>query len=303
MTQRGELAEGGLVLLVAAQDDGGGVIVHEVVVHGLVHIAEPGQGVVLLHLVAGLMVVVLAHVALQRDVVQRALLALASVGGDVVAVGEQLAEEVVHFLRQLLALHMGAVALHPAEAVVAQFQHIVLGAVLEVAQKRLDEVGVAGGHHGIGGEEQVVHVDVVVVHEEAQTLAGMQPKRHVRMLEQVVGLLDDALIGIFVVGFGERALGILHQILEHVAIPDIAALLALGVVHGNIERHDGRGHISEDGRIELFHHVNAIGGLPQGLLLVFHDEPPKWSGTQSARSSVAAPLRLERRRRVVQLMC
>ena len=61
--------------------------------------------------------------------------------------------------------------------------------------------------------------------------------------------------------------------------------------------------ISEDGRIELFHHVNAIGGLPQGLLLVFHDEPPKWSGTQSARSSVAAPLRLERRRRVVQLMC
>lgn len=52
------------------------------------------------------------------------------------------------------------------------------------------------------------------------------------MLEQVVGLLDDALIGIFVVGFGERALGILHQILEHVAIPDIAALLALGVVHG-----------------------------------------------------------------------
>ena len=30
--------------------------------------------------------------------------------------------------------------------------HIVLGAVLEVAQKRLDEVGVAGGHHGIGGE-------------------------------------------------------------------------------------------------------------------------------------------------------
>ena len=61
--------------------------------------------------------------------------------------------------------------------------------------------------------------------------------------------------------------------------------------------------ISEDGRIELFHHVNAIGGLPQGLLLVFHDEPPKWSGTQSARSSVAAPLRLERRRRVVQLVC
>lgn len=76
---------------------------------------------------------------------------------------------------------------------------------------------------------------------------AMQPKRHVRMLEQVVGLLDDALIGIFVVGFGERALGILHQILEHVAIPDIAALLALGVVHGNIERHDGRGHNSEDG--------------------------------------------------------
>ena len=92
----------------------------------------------------------------------------------------------------------------------------------------------------------------------------MQPKRHVRMLEQVVGLLDDALIGIFVVGFGERALGILHQILEHVAIPDIAALLALGVVHGNIERHDGRGHISEDGRIELFHHVNAIGGRQPG---------------------------------------
>ena len=303
MAQRGELAEGVLVLLVAAQDDGGGVIAHEVVVHGLVHVAEPRQGVVLLHLVAGLAVMVLAHVAFQGDVVQRAQLALLHVGGGVVAVGEQLAEEVVHFLRQLLALHMGAVALHPAETIIAELQHVVLGAVLEIAQQRLDEVGVAGGHHGVGGEEQVVHVDVVVVHEEAQALAGVQPKRHVRMLEQVVGLFHNALIGVLVVGFRKGALGVLHQILEHVTIPDIAALLALGVVHGDVERHDGRGHIGEDGRIEVLHHVNAIGGLPQGLLLVFHDEPPKWSGTQSARSSVAAPLRLERRRRVVQLMC
>ena len=293
VAQRGELAEGVLVLLVAAQDDGGGVIAYEVVVHGLVHVAEPRQGVVLLHLVAGLAVMVLAHVAFQGDVVQRAQLALLHVGGGVVAVGEQLAEEVVHFLRQLLALHMGAVALHPAEAVVAQLQHVVLGAVLEIAQQRLDEVGVAGGHHGVGGEEQVVHVDVVVVHEEAQALAGVQPKRHVRMLEQVVGLFHNALIGVLVVGFRKGALGVLHQILEHVTIPDIAALLALGVVHGDVERHDGRGHIGEDGRIEVLHHVNAIGGLPQGLLLVFHDEPPKWSGTQSARSSVAAPLTLE----------
>ena len=121
----------------------------------------------------------------------------------------------------------------------------------------------------------------------------MQPKRHVRMRQQVVGLFHNALIGVLVVAFRQGALGVLHQILEHVAIPDVAALLALGMVHGNIERHDGRGHISEDGRIEVLHHVNAIGGLPQGLLLVFHDEPPKWSGTQSARSSVAAPLRLE----------
>lgn len=98
---------------------------------------------------------VLAHVAFQGDVVQRAQLALLHVGGGVVAVGEQLAEEVVHFLRQLLALHMGAVALHPAETVVAQLQHVVLGAVLEIAQQRLDEVGVAGATMGSGAKNRL----------------------------------------------------------------------------------------------------------------------------------------------------
>ena len=220
------------------------------------------------------MVVVLAHVAFQGDVVQRAQLVLLHVGGRVVTVGEELAEEVVHLARQLLALNMGAVALHPAEAVVAQLQDVVLGAVLEVAQQRLHEIGVAGGHHGIGGEEQVVHVHVVVAHEESQTLAGVQPQRHVGMGEQVVGLLQDALIGVLAVAFGQGTLGVFHEILEHVAIPDVAALLALAVVNGNIQRHDRRGHVGEDGGVEALHHVNAVIGLAQGLLLVFHDEPP-----------------------------
>ena len=258
----------------AAQDDGRGVVAHQIVVHGLVHVAEPLGGVFLLHVVARLVVVVLAHVALKGDVVQCAQLVLLHVGGRVVAVGEELAEIVVHLARQLLALNMGAVALHPAEAVVAQLQDVVLGAVLEVAQQRLHEIGVAGGHHGLGGEEQVVHVHVVVAHEEAEALAGVQPQRHVGVLEQVVGALHDALVGVLAVAFGQGALGVFHEILEHIAIPDVAALLALAVVNGNVQRHDRRGHIREDGGIEALHHVNALIGLAQGLLLVFHGEPP-----------------------------
>ena len=169
---------------------------------------------------------------------------------------------------------MGAIALHPAEAVVAQLKHVVLGAVLEVAQQRLHEVGLAGRHHGLGGEVQVVDVHVVVVHEEAQALAGVQPQRHVRMSQQVVGLLEDALVGVFSVGFGQRALGVLHQILEHVAVPFVAALFALGMMDRQIQRHDGCLHVFENGRIEALHHVNALVDLAQSLLLVFHSEPP-----------------------------
>jgi hypothetical protein len=100
------------------------------------------------------------------------------------------------------------------------------------------------------------------------------------VLEQVVGLLQDALVGVLAVAFGQGALGVFHEILEHVAIPDVAALLALAVVNGNIQRYDRCGHIGEDGGVEALHYVNALVGLAQGLLLVFHDEPPKWSGTR-----------------------